>query len=236
MLQFILIILAVTFLIWAVSWLRAGRQERTAEAELNLQIKKHPQYKHIRKLHQNFVRYYDKINAHAASRRERARLRLEADDFVYGEIVFMSFYLLLERASPRREEIFYDLGSGSGKAVIAAALAFDFAQCIGIERLPVLHKLALQVTGKSHLQQVHFIQGDFLKYDFKDGNIIFINATCLHYYTWEALVKKLLLLKPGARVIVITKKIKSPEFQLIHQETILMSWGMSTASIYIKND
>ncbi len=43
---------------------------------------------------------------------------------------------------------FYDIGSGIGRPVVAAALIHDFDVCIGIELLPSLHNIALQVKDK----------------------------------------------------------------------------------------
>lgn len=42
----------------------------------------------------------------------------------------------------QRGGIFYDLGSGTGKAVLAAAIAHEFATCVGIESLEGLFVLS----------------------------------------------------------------------------------------------
>lgn len=41
--------------------------------------------------------------------------------------------------------IFYDLGSGVGKGVIAASLLHSFESCKGIELLHSLHKMSLEL-------------------------------------------------------------------------------------------
>lgn len=43
--------------------------------------------------------------------------------------------------------MFYDLGSGVGKAVIAAAILHNFDKCVGIEYLGSLHSLALSLKA-----------------------------------------------------------------------------------------
>ena len=42
----------------------------------------------------------------------------------YGEIDFMKFIPLLEALEPRKGDVFWDLGCGSGRALVVAALVF----------------------------------------------------------------------------------------------------------------
>jgi SAM-dependent methyltransferase len=194
---------------------------------------------------------YADIDAYHFSKQDRQRLGLDDDNFIYGEVHFLSFLNILERVKPRSGDIFYDLGSGSGRAVIAAALAFDFSKSCGIEILPTLIDLANnQVTkakslikleqadsAEHYLQKianVMFINDDFLHVDIDDADIIFITATCFHYTMWQEIVLKLATLKPGARVIVGTKKIEHEQFELVDQCIEPMSWGISSIHTYIK--
>lgn len=213
-------------------------------------LQNHSQQETIKKTLHFLESIYKKINAEAISRRDRRRQSLMDDAYVYGEIDFLSFILILEKTKPQSGEIFYDLGSGAGKAVFAAALSYDFSKVYGIERLPGLYKLAQIQINKAvtlaHLtpswiknyllkiKTIHFINGDFLQQDIADGDIIFINATCLNYYTWEKVVHKLTALKQGSRVIVTTKKISNEQFSLLYHDFELMSWGMNSVNIYLK--
>lgn len=237
-------------LVW-IPWLwRYQLKPHYAKTELDSLLQKHPS----KKSHENALfllkTLYRGVHAKATSLRERKRLSLQEDAFIYGEIDFLSFIFILEKVKPQGDEIFYDLGSGAGKAVFAAALAFPFLKVYGIELLPGLHKIAMMQINKAntliHLQKeltqtylprlstIHFLNDDFLDRDISDGDIIFINATCLTIYTWEAVVQKLLDLKPGSRVIVTTKKIQHEQFTLLSATRELMSWGLNSVNIYLK--
>jgi predicted RNA methylase len=74
--------------------------------------------------------------------------------------------------------VFYDLGSGSGKGVIAAHYLAPFTRCIGIELLTGLYDLSQEVATKvqndsafwkNNTQtakgQIEMIHGDILKHD-----------------------------------------------------------------------
>jgi precorrin-6B methylase 2 len=184
---------------------------------------------------------YQRVFAEAISRLDRSRLGFNEDAFIYGEIDFLSFILILQKIEPKPNEIYYDLGSGSGKSVLAAALSCHFSKSCGIELLPGLVKLAhkqleraKQLWPSADLSSIEFIQGDFLLLDFSDADVVFINATCLHYQTWQALTVKLASLKPGSRVITTTKKLLHQDFKLLYEGRELMSWGMNSVNIYVK--
>lgn len=233
------ILILAALLIW-IPWLwRYVIKPYFTKDEVNQKIQLHPAKKRIKKTELFLLNLYRPIKSDLISKRDRKRLKLDSDAFIYGEIQFLSFFTLLDRVHPQPNEIFYDLGSGTGKAVLAAVLFFDIAKAYGIELLPSLSRVANRQLQKvieqvSDLPPVQFIQGDFLQYDFSDGDIIFVNATCLSYYTWEAMLEKLAKLKPGSRVIVTTKKIQQPQFQLQYQGLDLMSWGMNSVNIYLK--
>jgi len=164
-------------------------------------------------------------------------------EFIYGEIDFLSFHNILEKAQPQPNDIFYDLGSGAGKAVFCAALFFDLSKSCGIELLLPLYLKAKERIDKasvllqhseaeSRLKQIHFVNDSFLNFDFSDANIIYVAATCLHDTTWKKLINKMVKLKSGTRIIVATKSIQQKHFELIYQGIDLMSWGLCPVSIY----
>lgn len=240
--DFVTGIAILTILLILIPWLWRYRiRPRFAIEELNEKLKKHPDRKRIKKTERLLATLYQDINSAQISKSDRKRFGLDQDAYIYGEIQFLSFFYLLEKIAPKPQEIFYDLGSGSGKAVFAAALFFDLTKACGIEKLPTLVKTAESLVPKiksldptQRTAQIEFINDDFLQHDFSDGDIIFINATCFSYPTWEALVGKLTQLKPGSPVIVTTKKITSDQFKLISQSLELQSWGMNSVNIYEK--
>lgn len=242
-------IIAFAIVVALGPWLwRYQLKPRYATQTYTRLLQQHPHQAQIEKTVHFLHSLYKKINSAAISRQERKRYALMDDAYVYGEIDFLSFIFILEKAKPRSGEIFYDLGSGAGKAVFTAALSYDFYKVYGIERLPGLYKLAqIQVNKaitlanlnkiKNHMQRIkaiQFINGDFIEQNIVKADIVFINATCLSYHIWEALVEKLMQLKQGSRVIVTTKKIQNKQFTLLYHGLELMSWGINSVSIYLK--
>ena len=64
-----------------------------------------------------------------------------------------SFAWVLHHAHPQPGEVFVDLGSGLGKAVLAAFLLHDFKKLVGIELLT-----DLATSGEELIQRYYFTQ------------------------------------------------------------------------------
>lgn len=88
-------------------------------------------------------------------------------------------------------EMFYDLGSGTGKAALSAAIVHPFKICCGVEILPDLHNIALDLKQKwdeylSSKQLVasslEYVCGSFfskMDCDWTKGDVVFVNSHCL---------------------------------------------------------
>ena len=169
--------------------------------------------------------------------------RLSSDNpgeqsLLYGEIEFGSFLKLLKKIKPSRGGIFYDLGSGTGKAVLTARLLCDYDLCVGLELLESLHQQAEIVNtkyeerykcifGKTALHQV-----SILEYDWSNGDVIFANSTNFGPALMQAISEQAASLKPGTIVVTFTKPIISPRFEMLEEFRSKMSWGRAT--IYIQ--
>lgn len=185
---------------------------------------------------------YANIDGFALSR--KARSKHDDMEYVYGEIDFISFIALLSLVKPDTSTVFYDLGSGTGKAVFACAMVFNVKKCCGIELFNELHSAAVQ--QQRHLQhlsrttsnyrdkvkRICFIQDDFLQADFKDATLIFINAAGFFGPTWQALNQRLEQLTSRLTVITTSKKLTSTAFTVIKMTQVQMSWGVVDAYIH----
>lgn len=176
---------------------------------------------------------------------DRKALGLETFEYTYGEIPFVTLAAIFETLELKSGGVFYDLGSGTGKAVISAALLHDFEKSSGIEQLPSLHQCALACLQRTQMCddlpqhfascKVELMHSDFLLTDFFDATVIFLNATGLFGDVWDRLVARLKQLKPGAIVIITTKQLDPTQFTPIDARLRLMSWGMNRTFIYKRN-
>lgn len=189
-----------------------------------------------------FSKLFLQVNGFELSK--KAREQHDAFEYVYGEIEFISFVALLAQCNPDKDTVFYDLGSGTGKAVFACAMVFDIKKCYGIELFTLLHKAAeQQLDGfkqipayKKKADKITFIHGNFLNTDFNDGSLIFINSTALIGPTWDKLKAKLVHTPVGTTVITTSKPLSLPDFSLTHTSMVEMSWGVVQAFTQVRNN
>lgn len=100
----------------------------------------------------------------AVSKKEREETQSRDPNLVYGEITFEAFGTVFEKIKKVYGKpnvgssgpsgfmqspggIFYDLGSGTGKPVIAAAILHKFDICYGIELLEGLYSVSLDMLN-----------------------------------------------------------------------------------------
>lgn len=167
------------------------------------------------------------------------------DSLVYGEIDLRGFCQLLNEIPHTPNDVFYDLGSGSGRAVMAARFMGNFQECIGIELLENLHQLASSVKSLYKFQYQHklihqnvkFVCSDLLDYDgwWKDGTVVYIPNLLFDVDLQNQIAEKATKLRSGAYCICL-KKINATSFasafELIQQRPVPMSWGQSNVYVY----
>lgn len=182
------------------------------------------------------------INVFEISKTAREKIKAPSDDLYYGEIDTCALLDLMDIIKPAREDRFYDLGSGSGRASLAVKLKHPTLLVKGIELVPDLHAIAQQklltYLDKQALDAkqfgLSFICDNLLNQNFSDADIIFINATAYSLGTWEQILYKLVQLKRGAKIIITSKTLPSPTFVKKYQGMELMSWGLTSTYIYEK--
>jgi SAM-dependent methyltransferase len=187
---------------------------------------------------------YRDFDGYGIAARARDEAGVAGENFTYGEVTPQTVYHMLTLANASEGETFYDLGCGTGKAVIYAAALTPVDKAVGVELLPGLHASAEEAKSRfdvhvrpqlpEHYQshQVHFVNSDMLAHDFSDANIVFTHCTCFNPELMSGLTQRFEQLQPGSRVITVSKTIESPLYQCTHAETCQMGWGLAT--IYVQ--
>jgi hypothetical protein len=87
------------------------------------------------------------LSAEGTAQRGQAKVTTELD-LTYGDVRFDALGRALEAAALPVRGTFFDLGSGVGRGVIAAALCYSLRLAVGVELLEPLHAAA--VAGPLH--------------------------------------------------------------------------------------
>lgn len=186
---------------------------------------------HLHAHHGVFSELYADVNGFTLSR--QARARQDAIEYTYGEIEFLPFIALLSLVKPHQQTVFYDLGSGTGKAILACAMVFDVKKSCGIELFDTLHQTAVTQTHRLNLLEeyrhsatkIHCRHDNFLNTDFSDATLLFIQATALFGDTWVRLQQRLETLSSGTLLMTTSKPLNAASFCLLKKTMVQMSWG-----------
>lgn len=191
------------------------------------------------------------------------------NSFTYGEITEIDSFVSIigfiksknyvqnhhwNEVSPRK---FYDLGSGSGRCVMAAALLGEstqlFHECWGIELLPKLYGLSVAMnvayagmarreglTTDTYMRKADILNldEDHNGVDWRDGFVVFANSTCFDAELFDAMAKCAKGMKPGS--IFVTNSSTLPAwtgFDVVGDELRLaFSWGHADVYVHMKRE
>lgn len=176
---------------------------------------------------------------------EARNYALPSRSLASGEILFASFSNLLGELDVGPEEHFLDLGSGVGRAVVAAALLFPRWMSAGIEIRPSLHQAAMSVKTRLPLNvsdRVHFENGDLFECSWHEASVILINSTGFEDDLMLRVAAKLKDTAAGTLAITLSQPLSPSHsadsampvggFACLIQTAYRMTWGNATAYVY----
>ncbi|MTW13574.1 histone methylation protein DOT1-like protein [Pseudoduganella eburnea] len=126
---------------------------------------------------------------------------------------------------------FIDLGSGLGKVVMSAALAFPGLRCTGVELLTYRHEMAqvrlaeMLAAGVAEnrgvaanvARRIRLVQQDMFDADVSDASLVYVYSTCFAPLMDRLADKLARELQPGALVTTVTFPMQHPAFELVKQ-------------------
>jgi SAM-dependent methyltransferase len=126
------------------------------------------------------------------------RSKYRGPDALYVPTPWDTVERMLELAEVRKEDLVYDLGSGDGRILIAAARKYG-CRAIGYEidqRLVQQSRERVRQEGLEHLVRIE--HGDLFKADLSNADVV---AVYLPGPLLERLLPQLDKLRPGARIV-----------------------------------
>jgi|GEM_PF-3484335 hypothetical protein len=196
------------------------------------------------KARQLFKYTFTNINGFKISKSAQTPKQLKQARYTYGEVMYASFCDLLKMTNPQKNDVFCDLGSGIGKAVIIASMQHPFSKAYGIELIKELHQTSLERITKFHAHRftpsvlgatkLAFYNKDLLTHDLSSINVLYVNATAFIGDFWEDVHQHLKSCKSGTRVILVSKRLDPKLFKEIAYLPSNMTWGFASVFVYIK--
>ena len=191
-----------------------------------------------------FNSIFSEIDGNQASQTDRSRNSLSDEQgLTYGEITYLGFLEMLKAAGAADGQIFYDLGCGSGKALVAAALSdVRFLRCVGVELLPTVCACAREavellkssLTDKAlcmrmqiTLPMLEVREGDITACDWSEADLVYLSSVCFPDAVMQSLLHRGRELKAGARILTLRMLPEGYQqvFALEPSVWARMSWG-----------
>jgi SAM-dependent methyltransferase len=108
-------------------------------------------------------------------RGERCELSRYDDNFQYATLDYWNLRRVIKTIEPRREDVFYDIGSGMGRMLCLVARR-HLRKCIGVELFQPFCDIARKNAGslRGRKTQIEIICGDAAETDLSEGTIYYL--------------------------------------------------------------
>ncbi len=200
----------------------------------------------VRVVHSVFSEVFHGVEGGSISQQERGSKKLNGSEFTYGEIELVHFLPLLKFASKKDGGVFWDLGCGTGKALVAAALSeVGFNKICGVEYLEGLHQTTLTslqkyetVGAKAGIDPkrcdpglFRVVKGDMREVDWSDADVIYASSICFPEELVRSLAENGKKLRKGTRIITLKNWADEGVYRVLHYLKVKMTWGKN--GVYI---
>jgi SAM-dependent methyltransferase len=170
------------------------------------------------------------LHGYEADEADDARVRATNSSPTYGEIMPTATDRLIEHLALRRDDVFYDLGSGVGKVVLHVALRAPIRRVVGVELARRRHRIArrmldeVRATGLMRAGECELRCADFMRVPMGDATVVYTCSTAFSTPFMNELASRLARLSTGLRWVSTQDLDENPWFVLEDVLRLDMSW------------
>lgn len=192
-----------------------------------------------------FTDLFAKIEGATVSKSERFLKKLLSPEFTYGEIELVHFLTLLRVGSRSKQGVdtFWDLGCGTGKALVAAAMSpLGFKRICGVELLDGLcvaageavngYCTAVEKQGRDPMRaRFSVVKGDIRVVDWLNADVIYAASMCFPDALMKEITERGKALRKGTRIITLKNWNDPATYKILSCCRVRMTWGKT--KVYI---
>lgn len=181
---------------------------------------------------------YEDVDGFEIARAEEQRVRAARSSATYGEIMPTATFRLLDALEVGQGDVFYDLGCGVGKVVVAAALATAARRCVGVELAADRLARARAVVSRARRdgllprRRVELRHDDIARTDLRDATILYTCSTAFPTPFTRSIMRRVASI--GRPVTFASSQVLDdhPAFHLVRTLRLDMSWKRRT-KVYV---
>lgn len=176
---------------------------------------------------------------HAGCKRD-----LDPANLQYGEVTYEGMEPLYEALGLKNDDVFYDLGSGSGKIVLYVALRGQAAKSVGLEVGERRHELASSActnladqleTSKSHLpslkqacSKMEVKLADICSYDHFDVSVVVFTNVCIDMQVQSRALNQCLKCPSFRRLVTTSPMLPNLRLKQVGSVMVSCSWAKTS--------
>lgn len=150
------------------------------------------------------------------------------DRYVYGETPLTSLEMIAKASQIQSSDTVFDLGCGRGRGCFWLN-SFCGCKVVGIDFIPAFIQKAVMVKHLCGVEGVNFKCENFLESNFTGATVFYLNGTCLDKNSIQKLIKKLIKLPKGTKIITVSYPLQDftdlNQFQMIKALAVPFTWG-----------
>ena len=160
-----------------------------------------------------------------------------SEEYTYGETPLTTFADIAKEAKITSCDTVYELGCGRGR-VSFWLKCFTGCKVVAVDIVPEFISHAKRIQRKLKVDQIEFINENFLETNFGEANVVYLYGTCLEEQSIKALIEKFRALKPGTRIITVSYALNDfnddKVFETMKHFTSKFTWGEGEVYIQMK--
>lgn len=176
--------------------------------------------------------FYRTFYSIAKNRFEKGLSERPDEELTYGETPYITIHKIMKKISIPQDSFFLDLGCGKGKLVFYIHRRFRI-RAAGMDVIPTYISAATRMAKREKMENVKFIQKDFLTSKIPNASIIYVTCTCLSNDTRKKLFDKFESVSPGTVIVTASYPINRSDFKLEKSFKAYFSWGKTM--VYIQH-
>lgn len=186
----------------------------------------------IKEIDNKITQIYKDNNQFWVSLKEGYSIKTEkVSNLTYGETSYLAIKYSLDFVRLNSDDIFYDLGCGTGKTVFFANTVYN-AKTIGVDLIKSFIDNANDIVKDFNLRNINFLTKSIFDLDLSRGTVFYVTPTCFDRDNLVKLLNKIKTLPKGSRLIVLSIDLTLPELKKIGQKKLFYSWGLADTFYY----
>ena len=185
------------------------------------------------RLNMKLISFYPWGKCHQIVATEGRDRDIPINTLTYGETLFFSAWKVFVFAGMTGDDVFYDLGSGTGNVVFFANILYGI-KAVGIDAIDTFIDYSNKIKKDLSFHKVTFIKGNFLEQDLSEGTVFFTVSTAFDPETRAGIAEKFKSLPKGTKLVTVTHQMDCPHLEVKARHRILFSWGYEDIFLHIR--